>query len=663
MMKARTTNNVQSKRSTKSVRKDQKLQKTNSQKKTEQEKHKDLDAKEESSNISTVASDSTTQSDPSEVYETVDVRYLDDDQGSDSSRVVDKTEKEHNLSGSLCDLEKDVAENVCKVANIDKEIDTDVREGINADVWEDASNGALSAGSENEAADVTENNGGNFEDGSSEEKIERLETRIEKLEEELREVAALEISLYSVVPDHCSSAHKLHTPARRISRIYIHACKHFTQGKRATIARNSVSGLVLVAKSCGNDVSRLTFWLSNIIALRQIISQAFGRSRITQISEPNERGNGDSGKKTNLRWKNGFQQLLEDWQETETFTTALEKIEFWVFSRIVESVWWQVFTPHMQSPENDSSASKTNGKLMGPSLGDQNQGTFSISLWKNAFRDALQRLCPMRGAGHECGCLPVLARMVMDKCIGRFDVAMFNAILRESEHQIPTDPVSDPILDSKVLPIPAGDLSFGSGAQLKNAIGNWSRCLTEMFGMNSDDSSAKEKRNSEDDHVESKAFVLLNELSDLLMLPKDMLMEIYIREEICPSITLPLIKRILCNFTPDEFCPDHVPGAVLEELNASESIGDRKLSEASFPYAASSVSYMPPSTMDIAEKVAEAAGKLSRNVSMIQRKGYTSDEELEELDSPLTSIVDKASDFTGSETSNARYKLLRQVWV
>ncbi|CAE6044814.1 unnamed protein product [Arabidopsis arenosa] len=659
MMKARTTNNVQSKRSTKSVRKDQKLQKTNSQKKTEQEKQKELDAKEESSNISTVASDSTTQSDPSEVYETVDVRYLDDDQGSDSSRVVDKTEKEHNLSGSLCDLEKDVDEKECKVANID----TDAREGINADVWEDASNGALSAGSENEAADVTENNGGNFEDGSSEEKIERLETRIEKLEEELREVAALEISLYSVVPDHCSSAHKLHTPARRISRIYIHACKHFTQGKRATIARNSVSGLVLVAKSCGNDVSRLTFWLSNIIALRQIISQAFGRSRITQISEPNESGNGDSGKKTNLRWKNGFQQLLEDWQETETFTTALEKIEFWVFSRIVESVWWQVFTPHMQSPENDSSASKSNGKLMGPSLGDQNQGTFSISLWKNAFRDALQRLCPMRGAGHECGCLPVLARMVMDKCIGRFDVAMFNAILRESEHQIPTDPVSDPILDSKVLPIPAGNLSFGSGAQLKNAIGNWSRCLTEMFGMNSDDSSAKEKRNIEDDHVESKAFVLLNELSDLLMLPKDMLMEISIREEICPSITLPLIKRILCNFTPDEFCPDHVPGAVLEELNAAEIIGDRKLSEASFPYAASSVSYMPPSTMDIAEKVAEAAGKLSRNVSMIQRKGYTSDEELEELDSPLTSIVDKASDFTGSETSNARYKLLREVWV
>ncbi|KAJ4866569.1 Uncharacterized protein Rs2_51902 [Raphanus sativus] len=41
----------------------------------------------------------------------------------------------------------------------------------------------------------------------------------------------------------------------------------------------------------------------------------------------------------------------------------------------------------------------------------------------------------------------------------------------------------------------------------------------------------------------------------------------------------------------------------------------------------------------------------------------TSDEELEELDSPLTSIVDKTSEFNDSATSNARYKLLRQVWA
>lgn len=58
----------------------------------------------------------------------------------------------------------------------------------------------------------------------------------------------------------------------------------------------------------------------------------------------------------------------------------------------------------------------------------------------------------------------------MEQLISRLDVAMFNAILRESAGEMPTDPVSDPISDINVLPIPAGKASFGSGAQLKNAV-------------------------------------------------------------------------------------------------------------------------------------------------------------------------------------------------
>jgi len=262
---------------------------------------------------------------------------------------------------------------------------------------------------------------------------------------------------------------------------------------------------------------------------------------------------------------------------------------------------------------------------------------------------------------------------------------MFNAILRESAHEIPTDPISDPIVDSKVLPIPAGDLSFGSGAQLKNSIGNWSRWLSDVFGMDNDDSPKEHQLSNEDDDRqggdgEPKPFLLLNELSDLLMLPKDMLMDRSIRQEVCPSIGFPLIKRILCNFTPDEFCLDPVPGAVLEALNA-ESIVQRRLSgdsTRSFPHTAAPVIYHPPSSSDVAEKVAEAGERspLPRNVSVVQRKGYTSDEELEELDSPLTSIIDKlpssptitangngkqghTSSYAGT---NARYELLREVW-
>lgn len=57
-----------------------------------------------------------------------------------------------------------------------------------------------------------------------------------------------------------------------------------------------------------------------------------------------------------------------------------------------------------------SSSRKASGRRNG--LGDQEQGKFSIELWKKAFKDACERLCPVRAGGHECGCLPVLAKLV-----------------------------------------------------------------------------------------------------------------------------------------------------------------------------------------------------------------------------------------------------------
>ncbi|XP_078437725.1 nucleolar protein gar2-like protein [Wolffia australiana] len=505
------------------------------------------------------------------------------------------------------------------------------------------------------------------DDRDQQKKIDEMEMRITKLEQELREVAALEISLYSVVPEHGSSSHKLHTPARRLSRMYIHACKHWTQDRKATVAKNAVSGLVLIAKSSGNDVPRLTFWLSNTVVLRDIISQAFGVSKMENKFSPGKlSSNGNTGKQTrNL----GIMPFMDDWQDTRTFITALEKIESWMFSRIVESIWWQTLAPYMQSPDEGQDT--------------QHDGNFSVNVWKNAFREAFKRLCPVREGKHECGCLPFLARMVMEQCVARLDVAMFNAILRESANEIPTDPVSDPILDHKVLPIPAGELSFGSGAQLKNSIGNWSRCLADLFGMNYGETEDEDDDPRRGDVGMSKAFPLLSSLSDLLMLPKDMLLSKSIRKEVCPEIGLPLITRILCNFAPDEFCPDPVPGIILEELSAEMVLERRSLDKAlinNVPCAADPVSYAPPATADVAGKAAncggEGAAALGRSPSVIQRRGYTSDDDLEDLDSPLTSVVDRRQVNAGKENGNGRgigahkesakasmrFKLLLEVW-
>lgn len=40
--------------------------------------------------------------------------------------------------------------------------------------------------------------------------------------------------------------------------------------------------------------------------------------------------------------KFSFSESFGDWDDPATFISALEKVESWIFSRIIEYVWWQV---------------------------------------------------------------------------------------------------------------------------------------------------------------------------------------------------------------------------------------------------------------------------------------------------------------------------------
>ncbi|KAI3503548.1 hypothetical protein L1887_31992 [Cichorium endivia] len=448
--------------------------------------------------------------------------------------------------------------------------------------------------------------------GRKESKVQQLQQRIQILEGELREAAGIEFSLYSVVAEHGSSVNKFHIPARRLSRLYLHG------STRASSGRSIVSGLILVAKACGNDVPRLTFWLSNSVALRSIINK---------------------------------ETVFEnDSNSTETSShlhtsSDLEKVESWIFSRIIESIWWQTLVPYMQS-------SDVNSKFV--------ESGYSLELWKSAFMDAYKRICPVRAAGYDCCCLHVVSKMITERLTARLDVAMFNAILRGPTDSGPVEPVSDPISDSRVLPVPSGKLSFGAGAQLKKTIGNWSRWLTDLFPIDIDN----------DSNTSFNSFHLLNSLSDLLMLPKDLLLSNTIRKEVCPNFSVPLIKTILDNFVPDEFCPDPIPEVVLEALNSEELIESGENCVASLPCATPRTIYHPPASRCFLE------GSRSRGygVSSILRKSNTSDDELDELDSPLNYIIDSSWRLSASikpvwslkdvgSCNTVRYQLLRDVWM
>ncbi|XP_073314974.1 uncharacterized protein [Primulina huaijiensis] len=445
-------------------------------------------------------------------------------------------------------------------------------------------------------------------------------TRIEMLEEELKEAAAVEVGLYSVVAEHASSGNKVHAPARRLSRFYSNICREGSQAKRSSAARAVVSGLVLVSKACGNDVPRLTYWLSNSIMLRAIVSQIAAELPHSNVSQIKHDGpESESARRiTNKQLDSSHMdeentkptEEFDDFEDVLTFIIALEKVESWLFSRIVESVWWQTFTPHMQ-PNLAKSSDRTNN-----SSGMKKQGILAIELWKKAFEDACERLCPIRAGGHECGCLSVLVRM----------------------------------------------------------IGNWSRWLTDLFDIE-DESYEDTNILVEGNRPKSfKAFKLLHALSNLMMLPFGMLADASTRKEVCPTFGPTLIKRVLNNFIPDEFCPEPMPRDIVAALD-SEDISDSHNDMVTFfPCIATPTKYSPPAAA-LLTYVGEVGSQVlqSSRLSTL-KKSFASDDELDELDSPLTSIIPDS--FLASSAlaklslmpkekggrNVVRYQLLREIW-
>lgn len=86
--------------------------------------------------------------------------------------------------------------------------------------------------------------------------------------------------------------------------------------------------------------------------LRGIVSQAVEKLPISAESCIKSNGGGKEANKKfpckgnklspNEEEQNNSQGSSDDWEDPLTFTVALENIEAWIFSRIVESVWWQV---------------------------------------------------------------------------------------------------------------------------------------------------------------------------------------------------------------------------------------------------------------------------------------------------------------------------------
>ena len=79
-------------------------------------------------------------------------------------------------------------------------------------------------------------------------------------------------------------------------------------------------------------------------------------------------------------------------------------------------------------------------------------------------------MCPLRGQGGGCACLPSLTNQMMALLAARVDVALLNAMVRRAgggeEEAVPVAP-SDVITDPRAMLFPAGPLTFTRGIQIK----------------------------------------------------------------------------------------------------------------------------------------------------------------------------------------------------
>lgn len=100
--------------------------------------------------------------------------------------------------------------------------------------------------------------------------------------------------------------------------------------------------------------NRLTFWLSNSIMLRAIISQAAAGVQFNEGAPTETTGNRGRSALEKIYMQQSIKSIASqgnkshlvkqyyNWEDIESFTQALEKLEAWIFSKITKSLWWQV---------------------------------------------------------------------------------------------------------------------------------------------------------------------------------------------------------------------------------------------------------------------------------------------------------------------------------
>lgn len=233
--------------------------------------------------------------------------------------------------------------------------------------------------------------------------------------------------------------------------------------------------------------------------------------------------------------------------------------------------------------------------------------------WLAALTQALLQLLPVNSM-EDSAYVRLLKCKVMVHVLHRLDTHLFAALQHDPQHAMHAMHALHPWSSSN-------HLTFADGMAIKIALTRWQHWARD-YGITPQGE-------------QYEYFPRLRAASNLLMLPKEQVMDHSIRGDIAPGLSPHQIQRILARFKPDEFAPDAIPKGVMERLRRECA------AVAEGPHALQVPKYVP-----VAETVL-LSERLIEPVSL--EMDADSDDELEGL--------------CGVEESVCRFALLRDVWV
>lgn len=386
----------------------------------------------------------------------------------------------------------------------------------------------------------------------------------ETVNNELLMAAASEMAVHMARPVAGNSKRAeraAHAAARRLVRTMV--CLGPQQGP---VFGNHVLRLISSHIDCGStDLATLAFWWTNLAHMRALLHQCTSTATMPQ-------------------------------QVSDSIMSQVLHLERAAFDAVVNFLWEGVLLPSV----TDAGAGGARSAAA-TAASKRAQQEAAIKRWLEGLRLASNRLVAVYAVppnprvgrtGGVPGHVPQLRQQALLQCLKRVDALLFHHLVCQPG-KTPVDLMADydpehtvwgatgatpPPLEETSLPFQRGLLTFGSGMSVKMTVTRLQQWATVEGGLADAGTVAG---------TPPSLFPLLRAAADLLMMPKELLMEQTIRRDVCQALSIRSMLHILQAFAPDEYAPDAISPDILRTLQDEElrwAGGRPALTDLSVPY-------------------------------------------------------------------------------